>query len=143
MNKVLLSGNLARDPEVRYTQSGKAVASFPLAVNRRFGRNNDQQPSADFISIVAWEKTAEFCGNYLTKGSRILVEGRLQARSYDAQDGSKRYVTEVVANDIEFAGSRPQGAGGSDAAHAPAQGGPLPAGQESFGPPVAEEEIPF
>ena len=143
MNKVLLSGNLARDPEVRYTQSGKAVASFPLAVNRRFGRNNDQQPSADFISIVAWEKTAEFCGNYLTKGSRILVEGRLQARSYDAQDGSKRYVTEVVANDIEFAGSRPQGAGGSDAAHDPVQGGPPPAGQESFGPPVAEEEIPF
>ena len=103
MNKVLLTGNLARDPEVRYTQSGKAVASFSLAVNRRFGRANDgQQPSADFFSLVAWEKLAEFCGNYLTKGSRILVEGRLQARSYDAQDGSKRYVTEVVANDIEL-----------------------------------------
>ena len=85
MNKVLLTGNLARDPEVRYTQSGKAVASFSLAVNRRFGKANDgQQPSADFISIVAWEKLAEFCGNYLTKGSRILVEGRLQARSPSA-----------------------------------------------------------
>ena len=136
MNKVLLTGNLARDPEVRYTQSGKAVASFSLAVNRRFSRANDgQQPSADFISIVAWEKLAEFCGNYLTKGSRILVEGRLQARSYDAQDGSKRYVTEVVASDIEFAGSRPQGAGAPS--HQP------PAGQESFGPSIPDEEIPF
>ena len=145
MNKVLLTGNLARDPEVRYTQSGKAVASFSLAVNRRFGKANaGQQPSADFISIVAWEKLAEFCGNYLTKGSRILVEGRLQARSYDAQDGSKRYVTEVVANDIEFAGSRPQGAGApgtpmqsSAPSHQP------PAGQESFGPSIPDEEIPF
>ena len=96
MNKVLLTGNLARDPEVRYTQSGKAVASFSLAVNRRFGKANDgQQPSADFISIVAWEKLAEFCGNYLTKGSRILVEGRLQklrcaGRLEALCDGSRR-----------------------------------------------------
>ncbi len=144
MNKVLLTGNLARDPEVRYTQSGKAVATFSLAVNRRFGKANDtQQPSADFISIVAWERLAEFCGNYLTKGSRILVEGRLQARSYDAQDGSKRYVTEVVASDIEFAGSRPQGgaaAGASTPSSAPSQS---PTGQESFGPSIPDEEIPF
>ena len=112
MNKVLLTGNLARDPEVRYTQSGKAVASFSLAVNRRFGKANDgQQPSADFISIVAWEKLAEFCGNYLTKGSRILVEGRLQARSYDAQDGSKRYVTEVVVQSMEFCGKKSDNGG--------------------------------
>ena len=145
MNHFVGIGRLTRDPEVRYTQSGKAVASFSLAVNRRFGKANDgQQPSADFISIVAWEKLAEFCGNYLTKGSRILVEGRLQARSYDAQDGSKRYVTEVVANDIEFAGSRPQGAGApgtpmqsSAPSHQP------PAGQESFGPSIPDEEIPF
>ena len=130
MNKVLLSGNLARDPEVRYTQSGKAVASFPLAVNRRFGRNNDQQPSADFISIVAWEKTAEFCGNYLTKGSRILVEGRLQARSYDAQDGSKRYVTEVIVSSLEFCESRRQESAGQ-----------VNTGQ--FGNPVSDRDIPF
>ena len=128
MNKVLLTGNLARDPEVRYTQSGKAVASFSLAVNRRFSRANDgQQPSADFISIVAWEKLAEFCGNYLTKGSRILVEGRLQARSYDAQDGSKRYVTEVVVQSMEFCGKKVDNAG---------QG----AGSS---PPDYGEEIPF
>ena len=91
MNKVILAGRLARDPEVRYTQSGKAVATLTLAVSRRFSRNaSDQQPTADFIPIVAWEKLAEICGNNLIKGSQILVEGRLQLRSYDAQDGSKR-----------------------------------------------------
>ena len=103
MNKVILAGRLARDPEMRYTTSGKAVASFSLAVNRRFGRNaGDQQQTADFIPIIAWEKLAEICGNNLIKGSQVLVEGRMQVRSYDAQDGSKRYVTEVVANEIEF-----------------------------------------
>ena len=96
MNKVILAGRLTRDPEVRYTQSGKAVASFTLAVDRRFGRRNAEangQPTADFIPIVVWERLAEVCGNNLIKGSQVLVEGRMQVRSYDAQDGSKRYVT--------------------------------------------------
>ena len=111
MNKVILTGNLARDPEVRYTQSGKAVASFAIAVSRTWKRSTDtqQQQTTDFINIVAWEKSAEFCGKYLTKGSRILVEGRLQTRTYDAQDGSKRYITEVVSENIEFAGAKRQG----------------------------------
>ena len=142
MNKVILAGRLARDPEVRYTQSGKAVASFSLAVNRRFGRNssNDQQPTADFIPIVAWEKLAEICGNNLIKGSQILVEGRMQVRSYDAQDGSKRYVTEVVANEIEFMGAKPQREAGQAAPAAQA----APAdGAASFGPSIPDEEIPF
>ncbi len=106
MNKVILVGRLARDPEVRYTQTGKAVASFSLAVSRRFTRASDQQNTADFIPIIAWEKLAEICGNNLIKGSQILVEGRMQVRNYDAQDGSKRYVTEVVAQDIEFMGKK-------------------------------------
>ena len=109
MNKVILMGRLARDPETRYTTTGKAVASFSLAVNRRFSRNNnDQQPTADFIPIIAWDKLADFCGKYLIKGSQILVEGRLQIRSYDDQNGNKRYITEVVANEIEFCGSKQQ-----------------------------------
>ncbi len=146
MNKVILAGRLARDPEVRYTQSGKAVASFALAVNRRFSRNGggDQQPTADFIPIVAWEKLAEICGNNLIKGSQILVEGRMQVRTYDAQDGSKRYVTEVVANEIEFMGSKPQHEGGYQPAAAP--GAPQqaqPAASNSFGPSIPDEEIPF
>lgn len=96
MNKVILAGRLVRDPEVRYTQTGKAVASFTLAVNRRFSRSADQQQTADFIPIVVWDKLAEVCGNNLVKGSQVLIEGRIQIRSYDAQDGSKRYVTEVI-----------------------------------------------
>ena len=112
MNKVIFTGNLARDPEVRYTQSGKAVATFSLAVNRSWKKANDSsQPNTDFFNIVAWDKTAEFCSKYLAKGTRILLEGRLQTRTYEAQDGSKRYVTEVVANEIEFAGAKRQNGG--------------------------------
>ena len=134
-----------RDPEVRYTQTGKAVASFTLAVNRRFVRNADQQ-QADFIPIVVWDKLAEICGNNLVKGSQVLVEGRMQIRSYDAQDGTKRYVTEVVAQDIEFMGSRPTGAAPVHAAAPMNNSNPSPMGgaAASFGselPP--DEEIPF
>ncbi|MGL6015113.1 MAG: single-stranded DNA-binding protein [Selenomonadaceae bacterium] len=139
MNKVILVGRLARDPEVRYTQTGKAVASFSLAVSRRFSRTSDQQNTADFIPVVAWEKLAEICGNNLIKGSQVLVEGRMQVRNYDAQDGSKRYVTEVVAQDIEFMGSKPVRGADDHAAAAPAFGG-----ANSFGSEVLpDEEIPF
>ncbi|MGL5271714.1 MAG: single-stranded DNA-binding protein [Selenomonadaceae bacterium] len=139
MNKVILVGRLARDPEVRYTQTGKAVASFSLAVSRRFSRTSDQQNTADFIPVVAWEKLAEICGNNLIKGSQVLVEGRMQVRNYDAQDGSKRYVTEVVAQDIEFMGSKPVRGADDHTAAAPAFGG-----ANSFGSEVLpDEEIPF
>ena len=146
MNKVILIGRLARDPEVRYTQTGKPVATFALAVDRRFARNADNgQPTADFIPIVAWNKLAEICGNNLVKGRRISVEGRMQVRSYDAQDGSKRYVTEVVASDIEFMGLKPQHEGGYQPAAAPQSSAPAaPAGgASSFGPSIPDEEIPF
>ena len=101
MNKVILVGRLAQEPEVRYTQSGKAVASFNLAVNR-YG----QKDSADFIPIVAWEKLAEVIGNNLKKGSQVLVEGRMQVRSYETQDGQKRRATEVIVQTVEFLGSK-------------------------------------
>ena len=115
MNKIILSGNLARDPEVRYTQSGKAIATFSLAVSRGWRSKNDtqqQQPTADFFNIVAWDKLGEFCGKYLAKGRKVFLEGRLQSRSYEAQDGTKRYITEVIANEIEFASSKRQDNGG-------------------------------
>ena len=111
MNKIFLTGNLGRDPEIRYTQSGKAVATFSIAVNRWRKSSADaqsQQQTTDFFNVVAWDKRAEFCGKYLTKGTRILIEGRLQTRNYEAQDGTKRYVTEVIADEIEFAGGRRQ-----------------------------------
>lgn len=131
MNKVILVGRLAQDPEVRYTQSGKAVASFTLAVNR-FGGGQGQN-NADFIPIVAWEKLAETCGNNLTKGQRVLVDGRLQIRSYEANDGQKRRVAEVVAQSIEFL-ERKQ-ASTSDAGNIDIN---------SFGKDVfPDEEIPF
>lgn len=134
MNKVILVGRLAQDPEVRYTQGGKAVASFNLAVNR-FGGGSAQKESADFIPIVAWEKLVEICGNNLTKGSQILVEGRLQIRSYETQDGQKRRVSEVVAQSIEFLGSKRAAAEGGSSSSVD---------MNSFGSEVfPEEEIPF
>ena len=120
-----------RDPEVRYTQTGKAVASFTLAVNSRFSRSTNQQ-TADFIPIVVWDKLAEVCGNYLNKGSQILVEGRIQIRNYNVQDGSKRYVTEVIAQELEFMGSKPI----NNTSMSPQA--------QSFGTEVPpDEEIPF
>ena len=134
MNKVILVGRLAQDPEVRYTQGGKAVASFNLAVNR-FGGGSAQKESADFIPIVAWEKLAEICGNNLTTGSQILVEGRLQIRSYETQDGQKRRVSEVVAQSIEFLGSKRAAAEGGSSSSVDMNS----LGSEVF----PEEEIPF
>ena len=133
MNKVILAGRLVRDPELRYTQTGKAVASFTLAVNRRFSHNNDQQ-TADFIPIVVWDKLAEVCSKHLFKGSQVLTEGRIQIRSYDAQDGSKRYVTEVIAQELEFMGSKPR----------TLESKPLSPQAKNFGQEVhPDEEIPF
>jgi single-strand binding protein len=101
MNKVILLGRLVRDPELKNTTTGKTVTRFSLAVDRRF-KNKDGQKEADFVPIVVWGKQAEFAGQYLSKGSQIGVSGRLQVRSYDAQDGQRRYVTEVVADEINF-----------------------------------------
>lgn len=146
MNKVILIGRLTRDPEVRYTQSGVPVATFTLAVDRRFAKRdaNDGQPTADFIPIVCWRKLAEICGNNLVKGRRVGVEGRMQVRNYDAQDGSKRYITEVIANEVEFLdskGSAPADGGAHpggvhDAPPAASGGGPM-------GQAIDDEDIPF
>ena len=139
MNKAILIGRLTKDPEIRYTQSGKAVGAFTLAVDRHWVKDNSQQPSADFIPIVVWGKLAEVVGNNLTKGRKISVEGRIQVRNYDASDGSKRYVTEIVANEIEFLESKKaineNQLGEFGQTTGTASGG--------FGPVVPDEEIPF
>jgi|LGOV01.1.fsa_nt_gb single-strand DNA-binding protein len=101
MNKVILVGRLTRDPDVKNTTTGKAVATFVLAVDRRF-KNKNGEKEADFVPIVVWGKQAEIVGQYLSKGSQIGVSGRLQVRSYDTQEGQRRYVTEVVADEITF-----------------------------------------
>ena len=107
MNKAVLIGNLANDPESRTTASGVSVCQFRLAVQRRFA-NQQGVREADFFNIVAWRQTAELCARYLSKGRKVAVEGTIQNRSYDAQDGSKRYITEIVADQVEFLSS-PQG----------------------------------
>lgn len=105
MNKVFLIGRLTKDPELRYTSTNTAAASFTIAVNRNFTNQNGER-EADFINIVVWRKQAENVKQYLTKGSQVAIDGRIQTRSYDAQDGSKRYVTEVVADNVQFLDSR-------------------------------------
>lgn len=136
MNSIVLMGRLVKDPEVRYTQSGKVVCQFTLAVDRPFTNQNGQK-EADFIPVVVWGKIAEIAGNSLSKGHRALVEGRLQIRNYTAKDGSKRYVSEVIAGHFEFIEKR---ADVAPQQPAPQQGG----GMESFGSEVPfDEEIPF
>lgn len=105
MNKVFLIGRLTRDPELRYTGSNTAVASFSLAVNRNF-TNQSGEREADFINIVVWRKQAENVKNYLSQGSQVAIDGRIQTRSYDDNEGKKRYVTEVIADNVEFLGTK-------------------------------------
>lgn len=103
MNKVFLMGNLTKDPEIRYTQSGKACLRFAIGVTKPV-KNQDGKYEADFFNIVAWEKTAELIARYCAKGSKILIEGRLQTSSYE-KNGEKKISTEISAERIEFAGS--------------------------------------
>lgn len=105
MNKAILIGRLTRDPEMRTTTSGIASTSFTVAVSRPFTNQNGER-EADFINCVAWRKQAENIAKYCSKGSQVAVEGRIQTRSYDAQDGTRRYVTEVVADNVTFLGTK-------------------------------------
>lgn len=130
MNKVILKGRLARDIEMRTTTTGKSVGTFSIAVDRRY--KQDGQPDADFIPCVAWGKTAEVMVQYLVKGRETLLEGRMQVRSYEDSNGNKRYVTEVIVENFEFCGSKPQG-NTQDAA-------PVPGG---FGTVAPDDDIPF
>jgi len=112
MNKVILMGRLTRDPEVRYTQTNnKLVASFSLAVNRRFAKQGEER-QADFINVVAWDKTGEFCSKYFKKGQQVGVIGRIQTRNWDDENGQKHYVTEVIAEETYFADSKRDGDSG-------------------------------
>ncbi|KNZ42402.1 single-stranded DNA-binding protein [Acetobacterium bakii] len=139
MNKVILVGRLTRAPEVKNTTTGKAVATFTLAVDRRF-KNKDGQKEADFVPIVVWGKQAEFAGQYLGKGSQIGASGRLQVRSYDGQDGQRRYVTEVVADEIKFLSSKPNNNNGNNHGDPP----PEPMGiDEDFHLMADDDEIPY
>ncbi len=143
-NRVILVGNLTRDPEIRYTQSGKGVTKFTLAVNNP--RNKEE---TTFVDVVAWDRLGETCNTYLKKGMNALVEGRLVIRSYDDKDGNKRKATEVVIDNMQMLGSRRDGPGGGDeggeysaesrtTTAAPASS----AGGDAFGDDL-DDEIPF
>jgi single-strand DNA-binding protein len=149
LNQVVLIGRLTKDPEMRYTQNGTAVTSFTLACDRPFTTGTGQR-EADFIPIVVWRKQAESCGKYLSKGSLTAVVGRIQTRSYDDQNGQKRYVTEVVADNVRFL---PTGQGNPNGAFQPPLpdeppmpiGGPMQSGIDSEFQPIEEDddELPF
>jgi single-strand DNA-binding protein len=111
LNKVMLIGNLGKDPEMRYTANGTAMSTFTLAVNRTFGGGEtERREETEWFNVVAWNKLAELLGQHLQKGRRVYVEGRLATRSWDGPDGQKRYRTEVIANQVLFL-DRPTGAG--------------------------------
>lgn len=146
VNKVLLLGNLGRDPEVRYLPSGNAVANFSIATSENYtDRNGAKQERTDWHNIVVYGKQAETCGQYLKKGRQVFIEGRISYRNYEAKDGTgKRYVTEIVAQRVQFIGGR-AGAGadnGGDFAPRGGGGGGQPGGPDDV-PPMDDEDIPF
>jgi single-strand DNA-binding protein len=112
LNRIVLIGRLTKDPELRYTPNGKAVASFTLAVDRPF-KNQQGEREADFINIVVWGAQAENCANYLSKGKLAAADGRLQIRTFEGQDGQRRWVTEVVADTVRFLSPKGSGEQGS------------------------------
>jgi len=138
-NKVFLIGNLTRDPELRYTPSGIAVARFTLAVNRikRKDANEGNGQDVDFINIVAWRRLAEICGEYLKKGRPVAIEGRLQVRSYDAKTGEKRTMIEVITDNMQMLGKK-----FSETEVVAAAEGPMTV-EEKPSVESSEEEIPF
>jgi len=143
VNKVILVGNLGADPEVRYTNTGAAVANFRIATNERWNdKNGAVQERTEWHNIVAWSKLAEICGKYLKKGRSVYVEGRLQTRSWDDQAGNKRYTTEIVAQVMQMLGGRPGEAQEGEWA-------PRPAAEEQTIPDIpvgttaSDDDLPF
>jgi len=142
LNRVILIGRLTRDPELRYTPAGVAVTQFTLAVDRPFTSGGSKEREADFINIVTWRQLAETCANYLRKGRLTAVEGRIQVRNYDNNEGKRVYVTEIVADNVRFlessGGNREEG--GSSNANA---GGYSGGGSSNRGGGSREQQDPF
>jgi single-strand DNA-binding protein len=138
VNKVILVGNLGRDPELRYTKNGQAVANFTLATTENWSRDGNREERTEWHRIVAWGKTAELCTQYLTKGRTVYIEGQIRTREWEDKEGHKRQTTEVHALTVQFLGSGPRAGGAARSADDPG------AGPESAAPAApAEDEIPF
>lgn len=141
MNKWIGIGRLTKDPELKFSNQGTAVATFTLAVDRKFVNQTTGQREADFINIVCFKKTAEFVANYFKKGQLCGVSGSIQTRSYKAQDGSTRYKTEVVADDVEFVGGKKDGEASTRGQAS--QGGKNSNLEDEGFVPMDDEDIPF
>ena len=143
VNKVILVGNLGKDPEVRFTPSGRAVAKFSIATTESWmDQESGRQERTEWHNIVVWGKQAESCGQYLAKGRQVFVEGAIRSRSYDDKEGNKRYITEIVAQRVQFLG----GGGGGRGASADGGGGGAAAGgnfDEFGGGQIPEDDVPF
>lgn len=137
LNRVILIGNLTRDPELRFTPNGAPVANFGIAINRR-KRADGSDGGVDFFNIVAWNKTAELCGDYLSKGRPVAIEGRLQSRSYEVE-GQKRNVVEVIADNVQFLGS----GGGGGRQDGGGQGADSAPNDDDFAAAGIGDDIPF
>lgn len=151
VNKVILVGHLGKDPELRYTPSGDAVATFTLATSERFkGRDGQQQEKTEWHNIVAWRQLAEICGKFLHKGKQVYIEGKIQSRSYDDRDGNKRYITEIIADQMQMLGNKGESEGRGDyqqkrsGAEATSASSTRPSQQYEEEPPFnSDDEIPF
>ncbi len=142
VNKVILVGRLGKDPELRYTPQGTAVATFSLATDERYkDRDGNPQQKTEWHNIVAWRQLAEICGKFLHKGKQIYIEGKIQTRSYDDRDGNKRYMTEIVADQMQMLGSRDD----NQRHQAPPPQEPRQPQGQSFSEPAfnPDDEIPF
>jgi len=141
VNKVILVGNVGRDPELRYTQGGQPVASFSIATNERFkDKDGNWKDRTEWHRIVAWARLAEICGEYLRKGSQVYVEGRIQTRDWEDKEGNKRQTTEIVALSMQMLGRRGGDAGASMGEESQARGGSDDLPSQPSG---ADDEIPF
>jgi len=139
LNRILLIGNLTRDPELRYLPSGQAVTTFTIAVNRSYtAGTGERKQETSFIRVVAWARLAEVCNEFLRKGSPVFVEGRLQSRTWEAQDGTKRSSVEVVASNVQFLGRAPREAE-AETVQLPEE--PLP--EEPLSTPPSKKEGPL
>jgi len=140
INKVILIGNLGKDPEIRYTQSGAAVVNFSIATTERWkGQDGQQQEQTEWHNIVAWKRLAEICSEFLSKGSKVYIEGKLQTRKWQDKDGNDRYTTEIVARDMQML--TPRGAGSGGSSYGDNSGGYNDLPQEP--PPNTGDDVPF
>ncbi len=139
LNKVMVIGNLGADPEMRYTANGSAVTEFRVAASDNWtDQSGERRERTEWFTVITWNRLAETCAQYLAKGRQVYVEGRLQTRSWDGQDGQKHYKSEVIAETVRFLGGREDRGGGAEGAYA----APLPVGADAAGD-VDADDLPF